>query len=311
MGMNNIEAILGCRKKLKLTASEYLFLWYLAFRGNDEEREHAVRGEAWPGYKTIEAEIGLDEDTTRKAAKRLSGLSVMTVHETGYKDRASKTYVVDYARTAEYLKDAVGDSPTSGASITDPQSADYAPPVGGLPTQGRRSTHRTRKEQESNKKMENEEEAGTDSSAASESVSTDDLDARYRDHSVEAYLLPIARDYKLNGNRREEAEKLFTLLDKIGFAENHLSAAIEYFRSIPDTFMAERISTWSGLFKMLESGGMIQQFRSAQHLANKLNPTAYQKAQADSFGTPAYGAAVAKIIEDKKAGKNKKNPATF
>jgi hypothetical protein len=99
------------------------------------------------------------------------------------------------------------------------------------------------------------------------------------------------------------------LLEEVHFPGAHLGAAIEYHRSISDTFMADRISTWSGLFSMLKSGGVIQQFRSAQQLALKLNPTAYQKAQADSFGTSAYGAAVAKIIEDKKAGKNKKNPA--
>jgi hypothetical protein len=131
----------------------------------------------------------------------------------------------------------------------------------------------------------------------------------YKQHSIETELLPIAGSYMLNGRCREEAAKLYDLLEEVHFPGSHLGAAIEYHRSISDTFMADRISTWSGLFSMLKSGGVIQQFRSAQHLANKLNPTAYQKAQADSFGTSAYGAAVAKIIEDKKAGKNKKNPA--
>jgi hypothetical protein len=158
MGMKNQEAVLGCRKTFDLTPSEFLFLWYLAFKGNDEDRDIAVRGEAWPGHLTIKAEIGLDPDTARKAAKRLSALDVLTIHETGYKDRASKTYVVDYVRIAEYLGDAVGESPTPGASITDPQSADYAPPVGDLPTQGRRSTHRTGIQQEQKKNVNGNEQ---------------------------------------------------------------------------------------------------------------------------------------------------------
>ncbi len=98
MGMNNIEAILGCRKKLKLTASEYLFLWYLAFRGNDEDRDFAVRGEAWPGHLTIKAEIGLDSETVRCASRRMTGLKILTIHDPGYKDRNSTTYIVDYTR---------------------------------------------------------------------------------------------------------------------------------------------------------------------------------------------------------------------
>jgi hypothetical protein len=125
----------------------------------------------------------------------------------------------------------------------------------------------------------------------------------YKQHSIETELLPIAKSYSLNGRCREEAAKLYDLLEEVHFPGSHLGAAIEYHRSISDTFMADRISTWSGLFSMLKSGGVIQQFRSAQQLALKLNPTAYHKAQEDHFGTPVYGSVIAKIIEDKKAGK--------
>jgi hypothetical protein len=144
-----------------------------------------------------------------------------------------------------------------------------------------------------------------EAASASAEVAMDEDLKRY---SVETELLPIAKDYNLNVRCKEEAEKLYDLLEEIHYPGNLLGAAIEYHRSISDTFMADRIATWGGLLKMLRSGGVIQQFRSAQKLALKLNSTAYHQAQSESFGTPAYGAAIAKIIENKKAGK-KKNPA--
>jgi hypothetical protein len=142
----------------------------------------------------------------------------------------------------------------------------------------------------------------------SASASSDSFDEDLKRYTVKTDLLPIAKSYDLNGRCEEEAGKLYDLLSEIHFAGSHLGAAIEYHRSISDTFMADRIATWDGLFKMLRKGGMIQQFRSGQKLALKINPSAYHQAQQESFGTPAYGAAVAKIIEDKKAGK-KSNPS--
>src|SRR5579864_7828072 len=157
MGMKNIEAILGCRKALDLTPSEFLFLWYLAFKGNDEDRDFAVRGEAWPGEKTIKKEIGLNEDTTRKAANRMSKLGILTVHKPGYKDRSSKTYLIHYDKLP------VSESLTPSRSITDPQSADYRPPLGDLPMESRRSTDRTGIERE----LEKEDNLNTNKKASS------------------------------------------------------------------------------------------------------------------------------------------------
>jgi hypothetical protein len=157
-----------------------------------------------------------------------------------------------------------------------------------------------------------ETEEVEDSSSASDVVSPertdDELMEGFKRHSVETELLPIAKDYNLNGDCHNEAAKLYDVLKGAHFPGSNLGAAIEYFRSISDTFIADRISTWPGLLKMLRSGGMIQQFRSAQKLALKLNPKAYHAAQEEGFGTPAYGATLAKIIEDKKARK-KPNPA--
>jgi hypothetical protein len=72
--------------------------------------------------------------------------------------------------------------------------------------------------------------------------------------------------------------------------------------------MAQKISTWSGLFTMLGKSGLVQQFRSAQTLTKRINPSAYYAAQDEGYGTAEFGAAIAKIIEDKKAGK-KSNPS--
>ena len=150
-----------------------------------------------------------------------------------------------------------------------------------------------------------------EAASASAGVLSDEeqLDLDYKNYAVDNFLLPIAKDYNLNGNKREQAEKLFGILRSITFPDSQLAAVIEYHRSISDPFMANRIATWSGLLKTLPQVGMVQQFRSAQKLALKLNPNAYHAAQEEGFGTAAYGAAIAQIIEDKKAGAKKKQKA--
>jgi|SRR5208283_2565 len=135
----------------------------------------------------------------------------------------------------------------------------------------------------------------------------DQWERDYEEHVIQDYLLPITKAYKLNGNCREEADQLHAIIKAAGLSEIHVAPMIEYFRSIPDTFMADRISTWNGLKKMLQGDGMINQFRTAEKLAHRLNNPAYQKAIQEVHGTAAYGAAIAKIIADKKnSGKGRK-----
>jgi hypothetical protein len=152
-----------------------------------------------------------------------------------------------------------------------------------------------------NTEAEAEEEQTASASEEVLSAEEQELDLNYRNHSIDDYLVPIANNFNLNGNRREEAEKLYDLLQEVGFPDSQIAAVIEYHRSVPDPFMANRISTWSGLFSMLRKDGLVQQFRSAEKLALKLNPNAFHAAQEKGYGTSAYGAAIAKIIEDKKA----------
>lgn len=147
MGMKNQESILGCREKFGLTPSEFLFLWYLAYRGHDEDRDIAVRGEAWPGQPTIKKEIGLDVATTRKTANRLEELKILTTYEPGYKGRKSTTYIVDYAWITAQADNLPVDPPggtrliTGGAPGDLPGWVEETP--GELPCTPRRSAGET------------------------------------------------------------------------------------------------------------------------------------------------------------------------
>jgi hypothetical protein len=130
MGIKNQEAVLGCRKKLGLTASEYLFLWYLAFRGNDEERDNAERGEAWPGQTTIAADLGIEKKYIPKIVKRLGEIGILGCAG-DYKDRTSLTYFIHYDKIAELM----GVNPTppeSPQGLKEPLGGVNPTPVEGL-----------------------------------------------------------------------------------------------------------------------------------------------------------------------------------
>jgi len=135
-------------------------------------------------------------------------------------------------------------------------------------------------------------------------VTVDDYERHYQEHVINDYLLPfLSKIYHLNGNCNEEVASLFPLLKANGFAEANLPALIEFFRNIPDTFVAERIATWNGLKTMMKKGGMFAQWAAAQKIASKLNPKAFQAAQLSVFGTAAYGAAIADIRTNGKKAK--------
>src|SRR6202030_2448004 len=71
-----------------------------------------------PGAGLIKIEIGMDITTTRRLTKRLENLGVLRQYEVGYKDRSSKTYVLDLVRIE--------------GAVRDLQVEDLPPP-GGLP----------------------------------------------------------------------------------------------------------------------------------------------------------------------------------
>jgi hypothetical protein len=285
--------------------------------------ERAKEGDTvvWPGMKTLCRITGWSKSPVQRAIDNIvagdnPAIEIVTVG----KGQESTRYRVHLDRLGGSSQ-PIPPQPTvdGGSGEPIPEVAESPHPRSGdLPSYGRRATgvvaesypnqeYNQQSTIKENQKEEVEEESASASSDFSNPQNSDVME-EFKKHSVETELIPIAKSYNINANCREEATKLYEVLEEVHFAGCHLVAAIEYFRCISDTFMADRISTWPGLLKMLRSGGMIQQFRSAQHLASNLNPTAYQKAQADSFGTPAYGAAVAKIIGDKKAGK-KSNPA--
>jgi len=118
-------------------------------------------------------------------------------------------------------------------------------------------------------------------------------DNSYREHILTDYLIPIAKAYNLSSNAREEAEKLIPLLEAHEFGVTRLAPCIKYHRSIPDTFVSARISTWSGLLTMIKSGGMLSQFLSAEAQAKKKDPRALPY---DQYNLPAWGEAVAAIL---------------
>jgi hypothetical protein len=109
MGIKNQEAIMGLRQKLDLTTSEFLFLMYIAFRGNDEERPHKDfnkarhRGECWPSWKTINQDIGIHEKNIGKIARRLEEeLGILDVVP-DFRNRSSYTYIINFEKVEELL----------------------------------------------------------------------------------------------------------------------------------------------------------------------------------------------------------------
>ncbi len=127
-----------------------------------------------------------------------------------------------------------------------------------------------------------------------------DWEKDFEEHVINDYLIPVTKMYKLNGNGREEATELYKIIKAAGVNEVKVAPMIEFFRSITDTFIAERISTWSGLKKMIQKEGMINQWSQAEMLAAKLNQAGYQEALRD-YGSASFGAWVAKTIAAKKA----------
>lgn len=101
MGLKNIEAIMGCRQRFNLSPLEFTFLWYIAFRGNDEERPHEEfnkarhRGEAWPGYKTIEKDLGIDTKNIDRTVEALINKDLID-RCPDFRGRRSYTYLINF-----------------------------------------------------------------------------------------------------------------------------------------------------------------------------------------------------------------------
>jgi hypothetical protein len=261
----------------------------------------------------IQRTTGLSHNTVDIAKRWLKDNGWLVVDKAAYRDPLTQQWIVaeftatipdpDFRGTiADPDSRGTGPAPDLGVR-TSPDFAGTAESGSSVDTLLRVDTSES---DPSGLPVNTEEEEVEDASAAASEISKpqtqEDIEADYKRYSVETYLLPIAADYKLNGNCKAEAEKLYDLLEEVHLADAQLGAVIKFHRHSSDPFMSERISTWSGLLSMLQKPGLIQQFRDAQRKAAQLNPSAYQAAM-EHHGSSAFGIAVAKIIEDKKAKK--------
>jgi hypothetical protein len=272
-----------------------------------------------------ECDLGLS--TIKIAKKRLKDNGGLRVDNAAYKDELGRWVSPELTATLPGVnsnpdEDSQGSNPTYGSGLENNPPSRVEKAAAGkstLPVDTLLSVDTVCSDADASS-IDTEEEAVEErrsASAASISNNEDetgeeaddpnyDWEKGYEDHSIQNYLMPIAREYRLNGNATEECRSLFPLMKAHGFGDNKLHQMIEYFRSLPnDTFMATRIATWGGLKKMLAKDGIYAQYHDAEMLTAKINKDKYQQAVQDHYGTPAFGAWMAKTIADKTAKKKK------
>lgn len=297
--------------KAKLPGMEKLILWVLAERANDE-------GRCFPGQSRIAKDAGVSYKTIQRYLDKLIAKGVIRiVGQKQYKNTLALgtcEYELDLGAIRNLGSEStqgVG-SEATGVGTERPQGVAGEYPGGGGEYPGvgsERPVNQSEENQSGNQSQETVKEEAEEEAFAAPAASADlpleesgetpetpgndnsKFEAEYLNHQLNDYLIPVAKTYGLNGNRREEAAKLIPLLKLHNFSEVNLAACLRYFQLCPDTFMGDRCSTWSGLLKMAESGAMFQQFRKAM-----------RKAQAkglktdEIWGTQKLGEAVANTL---------------
>jgi hypothetical protein len=273
----------------------------------------------------LERECDMGHCAIEEAKKELRAKGWLVVDQESYRDQMGKFVAPRLIASFPQTSNSVQDEPSLDSS-TDPENKVTAPTLKTSkrtdpekPVTGKSGpivdtpipVDTTGSDPSGLRVKTNKEEAVEEGSASStvaglalqedaDHESSEDIDQVIRKREVEYYLMPIAKSYGLNGTGRPAAEKLLAVLEGIPFAASNLAACIEYHRSIPDTFMADRISTWSGLLTMLEKGGMIQQFRTAVKKAQKRDPSCQ-----NTWGTAQFGADVAAVLYPEKKQRKK------
>jgi hypothetical protein len=263
----------------------------------------------------LERECDMGHCAIEEAKKELRAKGWLVVDQESYRDQTGKFVAPRLIASFPQTSNSVQDEPSLDSS-TDPENKVTAPTLKTSkrtdpekPVTGKSGpivdtpipVDTTGSDPSGLRVKTNKEEAVEEGSASSavaglalqeeQGNTVDDIEQAIRDREIDFYLIPIAKSYHLNGAGRDQAAKLLPLLKLHGFAAANLAACIEYHRSIPDTFIADRISTWSGLLTMAEKGGMFEQFRAAQKKAQQKGGL-----RSEHFGTPQWGIDVAAIL---------------